>query len=135
MSTTNTTNANWFWYQRRKGARGYIGIVDQDGAAPTTANLDITIWYNNFPDTIESDNDTIGIPEEFIFGFAKACAAEVMRMNGVVSNLTQIYDQEFERIVYDGIHKNIMETQQPLIQKPLRLNPNRGSASLREISS
>lgn len=123
MSTTNTTT-KWYWYIRKRGEKWYLGLVDEDGDACDTANYNIDIWYDQFPDEITSDDDLLGIPEEFIFGLAKGVASELIKLNGMITPLTQQYDFEFERLVYDAIHKNIEATQQPLIQTPLNIMVN-----------
>lgn len=122
MATTNTSS-KWHWYVRGKGANRYLGIVDDEGAAPTTA-LDIDIWYNSVPDEIASDDDTLGIADAYMMGLIKGVAGEIMQMSGIVSPLTATYQRDFERAVYDATHDNIAETQQPAIQAPLNLRVN-----------
>ena len=64
MSTTNT-DYDWHWYYRRRGRRGYIGLVDENGDDPASA-YDIDIYYDEIPDEITDDDTTIPIPPEFV---------------------------------------------------------------------
>lgn len=121
MPTENTTSENWYYYVRLKGRNFYLGIVDTTGTAPATAGLDIDVFYSQFPNEIESDNDIIGLPEEYLFALAKSVASEIIKMNGQVTNLTQQFDLEWERIIYDGTHAAVDNASQPMIQRPLDL--------------
>ena len=53
MSTTSTAYS-WFWYIRKKGKNWVLGLVNEDGDAPTTADLDIEYWYNEIPDEVKA---------------------------------------------------------------------------------
>lgn len=120
-TVSQDTVTSWLYWQENRGRNGYIGICDAFGTAPQTADLDIEIYYSTFPDIIESDDDTIGLPAEFMLPFAQGLAAEVMRLNGIVNNLTQIYDAAWQKMEYDMIHKAVDNEAQTLIQYPLTL--------------
>jgi len=121
MSTTNTTNDRWFYFVRLKGTRFNLGIVDETGTAPTTAGLDITVYYSKFPTEIDSDSQQIGLPSEFLHVLAKAVASEILKMNGGITPLTQQYDYLWERGIYDGVHLAVDNAAQPITQYPLNL--------------
>lgn len=118
---TDSTNSRWFYYIRLVGARFYLGLVDDLGAAPTAAGLDIDIYYQNFPDEITSDNDIIALPTEFMHALSKAVASEIIKMNGGVNALTQQYDFEWERTIYDAVHLAVDSAKQPMTQYPINL--------------
>lgn len=124
MSTTNTS-FKWYWYVRNVGNRGYLGIIDENGDAPSTASLDIDVWHKEFPDEITSDDDAIGIPQEYLFAIAKGLASEVIKATlGTPTNLTQQFDIEYERVIYDALHDAINASGQPAIQMPINLRAN-----------
>lgn len=123
MATTNTTTL-WHWYIRLRGGRFLLGLVDENGAAPTTAGLDITVFYQSWPDEISSDSDQIGLPSEFLHVLAKSVASEILKMNGGVTALTQQYDLLWERGIYDALHLAIDESKQPMTQYPINLRVN-----------
>lgn len=116
MATTNT-DKGWLWYVRKLGKNYVLGIVDDTGTAPTSA-LDIEYWFDELPDEITSDNDELPIPLEFEHGFSMGCVYEILRMMGKEN---RSYRQDFENTIYDAIHMQISETQQPLTISPLDL--------------
>lgn len=114
------TTVTWHWYIERRGLYGFIGIVDDHGNAPTTAGISVDIYYSGFPDAIQSDQDTIGIPERYFFEYAKSVAAEVLKMNGATNPaLIQSYAQDWERVIYDMRHDQVDLENQPAIQLPV----------------
>lgn len=117
MSTTNTDNS-WYWYVRKKGRNWVLGLVDDTGVATATADLDIEYWYDETPDEISSDDDTLPIPQEFEHAFAMGVVYEIMRMHG---KEIRSYKRDFEQAIYDAIHKNIQESQQPATLSPYDL--------------
>lgn len=116
MATTNTTKS-WLWYIRQKGKNSVLGIVDENGAASTSA-LTVEYWYQEIPDEIESDNDSIPIPSQYEHALAMGVVYEIMRMHG---KSIRSYKEDFERGIYDAIHTQIEESQQPMIISPLNL--------------
>lgn len=122
-TTEQGTTTDWHYWIERRGIYGYIGVVDEHGNAPTTAGLEIEIHYSGFPDQINSDQDEIGIHERYFLEYAKAVAAEVMKMNGALNApLIQVYTQDWERCVMDMRHDAIDEEAQPMVQLPIDLS-------------
>jgi hypothetical protein len=120
MATTNTTKS-WHYYIRKKGKNWVIGLVDDAGAATTSA-LALEVWYDEIPDEITSDNDDIPIPSEFEHAFAMGCVEEILRMNGKrfrdfrrskLGHRVNSFRADFEDGIYDAIHKQVQESQQP----------------------
>ena len=83
MGTTNT-DYSWYWYVRKKGTRYYLGLVTEDGEAPSSAN-DIEIYYDQIPDEITDDDDLMPIPVQFELGFVKGVVAEIMSMSNKIT--------------------------------------------------
>jgi hypothetical protein len=120
MSTTST-DYSWFWYVRKKGARHYLGIVDENGDAPTSA-LTIEIWYDEFADELTSQDSILPNPPQFNFGILKGVAAELMAMSEKPNDrLIEKYEREYKNMIDDAIHHQVREAQQPMILKPLDL--------------
>lgn len=114
------TTITWHWYIENRGVRGYLGIVDDNGNAPTTAGLDVEIHYSSFPDQIISDDSQLGIPERYFYSYAQAVAAEVMKINGALNApLIQLYASEWERCLYDMRHDAVDAAAQPMVQIPI----------------
>lgn len=117
------TTVDWHFYVERRGIYGYIGVVDQNGNAPTTAGLEIEIHYSGFPDAISSDQDTIGIPERYFMPYVQGITAEVLKMNGAANmNLVQMYTNEWERCIIDMRHDVVDSENQPMVQFPVDLS-------------
>ena len=123
MSTTNT-DYEYYYYIRKKGTRYYIGVVNNNGAAIGTSNLDIEIFYDEFPDEI-TDNDTLlPIPTQFELGFIKGIAAELMAMSSSDTldvHLKNQYIVEYQDCIRDAINYQIKESQQPAVINPFDL--------------
>ena len=115
MSTTST-DSSWFWYFRKKGKNGYLGIIDRSGDAPDTAGYDIEIWYDEIPDEITSGDDNLPIPVQFEHGFSMGCVYDLLRMHG-------IRDESFRRDYEDAIEQATAwqneEANQPIVIVPL----------------
>ena len=121
MSTTNT-DYDYLWYIRKKGTRYYLGIVNESGDAIATADLDIVIYYDEIPDELDDQSDTMPIPLQFEWGFLKGVASEVMLLADKADvNLRRELQAEYERTIYEAIHYQIEESAQPTIIKPLDL--------------
>jgi len=121
MTTTNTSYG-WYWYVRKKGKRYYLGIVNDQGDAPASA-LTIAITTDNIPSEISSEDSEIPIPKQFELGFIKGCAAEILKMD-TDPNVGKIdlFRNEYEQTKYKALHRQIKETNQPLILKPMDFN-------------
>lgn len=119
--SSQTTTTRWLYWMENRGTNGYIGLADDWGTAPQSAGDEIRIYYSTFPDRIEHDDDQIGIPEKYMLAFCKAMAAEVMRSNGQLNNLSQLYDLEGEKLVYDAVHDSVNNAASPIVQYPLGL--------------
>ena len=123
MPTTNT-DYDYYWYVRKKGTRYYLGLVDQDGDAIGTSSLDIEIYYDEVPDELDDQDDTLPIPIQFEWGFLKGVAAELMAMSnsGALDlQLRREFQNEYEKTIREAIHYQIEESGQPTIMKPLDL--------------
>lgn len=120
MSTTNT-DYSWYWYIRRKGARGYLGLVDENGDDPSGA-YEIEIIGREIPDAYTSDDDTFNMPAQYEYGVLKGVVAELLAMDAHADKkLIREYENEFERTVARAIHDQIAATGQPTIMKPFDL--------------
>lgn len=123
MSTTNT-DSSWYFYIRKKEERYYVGIVDQNGAAPTGA-YDIDLYFDEAPDDLTSQDSVFPLPQQFQQGFIKGVVAELMAMSNKDAldlHLRNIYLREFEKMKYDLHHHQINESQQPLVQRAYDLS-------------
>lgn len=127
MATTSTTST-WYWYIRKLGKNWVVGLVDSGGAA-TTSVLTVDFWSNGIPDELTSDNDEFPIKRAFEHGFAMGCVDEVLRLQGNRKDLS--FKQDYENIIYDAIHEQIQETQQPLTISPLDLRMDEQSSNLK----
>ena len=122
MSTTNT-DFDWYYYIRKKGARYYLGLVNENGVAVTSA-YDIDIYYDEIPDDLDDQDATFPIPVQFELGFIKGVTAELMSMSGKDNYdyyLRNEYLREYRKMIDDAIHYQIKESQQPIVMKPLDL--------------
>src|SRR3990172_2508987 len=104
MATENTSTG-WYWYVRKSGKNWVIGLIDENGDPPDTADLDIEYWYDEIPDEIANDNDELPIPHECEHGFSMGVVFEIMRMMGKKPFEIRSFQQDFERAIYDTIHK------------------------------
>ena len=122
MSTTNTDYA-WHYFIRKKGARRYLGLVNESGAAPSTALTDaLVIHYDEIPDEYTSDDDSWKMPDQYELSIIKGVAAELIMMDpSADQGLAAKYDYEYERGVTQAIHDQIKDSQQPMVLKPLDL--------------
>ncbi len=114
MATTNTQHT-YLWYIRKKGKNHVLGLIDEDGSAISTASLNIEYWYDEIPDEVLSNNDTIPLPVEFEHSFAMGCVYEILRMNGVKD---MNYRLDFEEGIKNAINRQIEESQQPSTIRP-----------------
>lgn len=121
MSTENT-EYSWYWYQRTKGKRWYLGIVNNNGDDPSAA-YDIEVYFDKIYDEITSNDDDIPVPLEFEEALIKACVAELLLMDGNSKLEYRIreYRKEYEDGIAQAVHKQINESQQPAVIKPLDL--------------
>jgi len=122
MSTTNTDYA-WYYYVKKKGARYYIGLVDENGAAATAA-YDIDLYFDELPDDVTTQDSTFPLPQQFQMGFVKGVVAELMAMSGKDEfdvMLRNQYRREYEDMLKDLQHYQINEAQQPIVQRPYDL--------------
>lgn len=115
MSTTNTDN-KWYWYIRQKETTGYIGIMNGEGAATTTASLNIDIWGYSAPTEITTDSDVLPIPPEFELGFIKGVASEIIQMFGKSNNS---FEAAYNKVIMKARAKQVNESQQPMVISPL----------------
>jgi len=117
MSTN--TDYSWYWYVRKKGTKYYIGVVDNNGDAPTSA-LDIEIYYDEIPDAVDDQDDTFPLPDQYEMGLIKGVAAELMLMSpGKTSAdilLRNQYIAEYEDAIKQAIHMQIRESEEPIIR-------------------
>jgi len=117
MSTTNT-EFNWYWYIRKKDRKYYLGLFDENGDDATGAYT-IQINYDEIPDEVDSDDDTIPIPIEYEMPIIKAVAAEIATMEtGFDKSLIALWRSEYQDCINNAIHNQIGETSQPLVLKP-----------------
>jgi hypothetical protein len=114
MSTTNT-DYSYYWYIRKKGKNYYLGVVDDNGDAIGTADLDIQIFYDEFHDEISSTQDTLDIPIQFELAFVKGCANEILQMQG---QYNQVYEKAFKEMIYKAIEYQNNQANSPKIIKP-----------------
>ena len=119
MSTTST-DYNWYWYIRKKGRKRYLGLVDQNGDAPTAA-YDIEIWYDEIPDEFTSDDSDMAVPQQYELPIIKAVASEIMVGDSEKKQIRREFMGEYENCIYNAIHDQIQESQQPMIVKPIDL--------------
>jgi len=122
--STTSTDFDYYWYIRKKGTTHYLGLVNQDGDAIATADLDIDIYYDEIPDDVDEQSDTLPIPIQFELGFLKGVAAEVMALSGkdvMDVRLRNEYMAEYERTKAKAIHHQINESQQPMQLRNLDL--------------
>ena len=122
MATTNT-EFSYYYYIRKKGTQYYLGLVNDDGDAVASAQ-DIVIYYNEIPDDVDDQDDTLPIPIQFELGFLKGVAAEVMSMSGKDAydvRLRNEYISEYNKTISDAIHYQIEEAGQPKVIRPLDL--------------
>lgn len=117
MSTTNTDNT-WYWYIRKKDKNYYLGLIDNNGDAPDTADLDIEIWYDKLPADVDADGDSLEIPIQFELGFVKGCVYELLLMYG--KNRLDLKDA-YEKTIYDATAYQVRETQQPMLINPINM--------------
>lgn len=132
MATTNT-EFKWLWYIRKKGRRYYLGLVNENGDAPSAA-YDIDIYYDEIPDEFTSGDDTFPIPVQFEMGIIKGVAADLMAMSSKQAldiNLKREYMAEYEATVRRAIHYQLEESQQPTVLKPLDLRDDGQSGGIR----
>jgi len=127
MSTN--TDYVWYWYVRKKGRRYYVGLVDENGAAPA-GTYDIEIYYDEIPDEITEQDDNLPIPKQFELGFAKGVAAELMAMSenkgtesAAIKQMALIrnYEKAYNDTVDDAKGFQLKESQQPTTMKPFDL--------------
>jgi len=118
MPTTNT-DYTWYYYIRKKGNRYYLGLVNESGDAPDSA-YDIDIYYDEFPDDLDDQDDTFPIPQQFELGFIKGVVAELMSMSSgkIDERLKAQYMAEYERCVHDAIRYQGEESDTPSVLKP-----------------
>lgn len=121
-TTIQGTSVTWHFYEENRGIRGYLGIVDDNGNAPTSDGIEIEVHYSNFPDEITNDNDVIGIPEQYAMELTKGVAAEIMKLNGRMDLLVQSHEVAFERMLRDATFDAVENSQQPLVQFPLDIS-------------
>jgi len=122
MATTNT-DYDFFFYIRKKGRRYYLGLVDQNGDAPTSAYT-IDIYYDEISDEVLTDDDVFPIPAQFEMGIIKGVAAELMAMSSkqaVDISLRRDFERAFEQTVLEGIRYQTEEASQPMVIAPLDL--------------
>lgn len=120
MSTTNT-DYDWYWYTIQKGRRLWLGLVTEDGAAPSSA-LTIEMRVEKFPAEVEDEDSILDIPQQFELAFAKGIAAELMQMEPQADSKTiNLYRKEYDNMRDDMIGRKFRETQTPCIQAPLDL--------------
>jgi hypothetical protein len=120
---TTNTDYDWFFYIRKKGRRYYLGLVDQNGDAPTSA-YDIDIYYDEISDEVLTDDDVFPIPAQFEMGIIKGVAAELMAMSSNQAldiSLRRDFERAFEQTVLEGIRYQTEEASQPMVIKPLDL--------------
>ena len=117
MSTTNT-DFNWYWGIRKKDRQYYLRLFDENGDAPTGAYT-IQLFYDEIPDEVDSDSDTIPIPIEYEMQIIKAVAAEIATMEtGFDKSLIALWRSEYYEAVQKAIHNQTAESAQPLVLKP-----------------
>jgi hypothetical protein len=117
MSTTNTTS-EWYWYAKQKGRRLWLGLVDGDGAAPSSA-YEIKIRCNKYADEVEDEDSLLDIAPEFELGFAQGIAYELMKMDTKADVKTiNVLKQAYDEMKAEMIARNFRETQTPCIQHP-----------------
>ena len=120
MSTTNT-DYSWYWYIRKKGRKYYLGLYNDQGDAPASA-LTIGVYYDEIPDEVDANDDTIPIPPQFEMPIIKAVAAEYLTMKkDSDKSLIALWRQEYKEAIGDAIKYQIEESSQPLVMKPLDL--------------
>jgi len=122
MASSNSSvndNTPWYYYLRRKGRKGHIGLVDGKGNAISSASINLKIFYEEIPDEIDDDDDIIGIPEEFLFDFAKGCAYEYLLTEGIENKL---YFQQYEFGIKKAI-KRVVDTERPAMIQPIQIVP------------
>jgi hypothetical protein len=98
--STTSTDYDYYWYIRKKGTRYYLGLVNENGDAIATASLDIDIYYDEIPDELDDQADTLPIPLQFEWGFIKGVAAELMLMSskdGLDVTLRRELQREYEK--------------------------------------
>lgn len=124
----------FYWYIRKKGTNGYIGIVDAVGAAPTTADLNIDIWYDKIPDEITSDDDTVPLAYEWHEGLLKGVVYEYLMMQGIKR---PEFKQEYQETVDRCKSRVIIDSQHPLrvIPMDIRLDGNSAAGTLKRSGS
>lgn len=120
MATTNTSY-NYFWYIRKKGRNWYLGLIDNEGAAIATADLDIDIYYDALPAEITSKDDDLPIPRDAEDGFAMGCVYKLLLALGIERDT---YNEMYERTVYETRHRQTQEVEDPAIIKPLNMREN-----------
>jgi len=113
---TTSTDERWFWYIRQKESTGYIGIIDDDGDAPATADLNIDIWGYEVPAEVTTDGSVLPVPAELELGFLKGCVDELLQMHGS-DNIR--FARAYDEAVDAANSKRIRESEQPLIIQPL----------------
>ena len=120
MSTTNT-DYSWYYYLRNKGKRLWLGLMNEDGDAPTSA-LEIKIYADKLSTEITDDDSILPLPSQCELAFAKGIAAEIMCMSETSpKDILALYKKEYEDMKRDLLHRNINESQQPMVIKPFDL--------------
>lgn len=122
MATTNTDNT-WYYYIRKKGRKGYLGLVNENGAATSQA-LTLNIYYDEMPDNVTNQDTILPIPPQFELGFLKGVVAELMAMSDK-ENLDMVkkrdFDREYRETIADAIEFQTEQSEQPLVLKPFDL--------------
>ena len=117
MSTTST-EFNWYWAIKKKDRQYYLRLFNENGDAATAA-YEIEITYDEIPDEVDSDGNTIPIPIEYEMPIIKAVAAEIATMEpNFDKSLIVLWRSEYQDCINNAIHNQIGETSQPLVLKP-----------------
>ena len=118
MSTTSTTY-DWYWYIRKKGRQMWLGLVDENGDAPSSV-LEIEIIAEVLPNWVYDDDDFLPIQAQYEGALAKAVAAEIMLMSSSAPlDVVPLYKKEFKEMKDKVLMQGVRESQQPVILKPL----------------
>jgi len=71
------------WYTRRSGGKLYLGLIDDATGEALDAGAEVIANVAENPDELIAESDQLPLNEEYILGFVKGIAADLLQTDNV----------------------------------------------------